>query len=60
MSESSDRLAGYKLLETGALVVFDVGDTQVESSPAGDMAFVRIDLRLGEALEDGERSTDHE
>ncbi len=60
MSESADRLGGYKLLETGALVVFDVVDTQVESSPAGDMAFVRIDLRLGEALEDGERSTDHE
>lgn len=60
MSEASDRLAGYKLLETGALVRFDVVDTRIETSPGSDMVFVRIDLRLGEEEEDGERSDDHE
>ncbi len=60
MSGSSDRLAGYKLLETGALVRFDVMGTRIEPSPGGDMVFVRIDLRLGEEGADGERSEDHQ
>ena len=60
MREGSDRLAGYKLLETGSLVTFDVLDTQVETSPGGDMVSVRIDIRLGEEEEDGGRSDDHE
>ena len=60
MSEPSDRLAGYKLLEIGALVTLDVVDTRIETAPGSDMVFVRIDLRLGEEDEDGERSDDHE
>jgi len=58
MHESRDRVAGYKLLETGALVAFDVIETHVEGPPHG--GFVRIQLQLGEVDEDGERSQDHE
>ena len=60
MSASSDRFGGHTLLKTGALVTFEVVDTRIETSPGGDMVFVRIDLRLGEEGEDGERSEDHE
>lgn len=59
MPESSDRAAGYKLLETGALVAFDVVDTHIENPPGGGTV-VRLDLQLGEIDEDGERTEDHE
>ncbi len=58
MHESSDRVTAYKLLETGALVAFDVVDPHVEGSPDG--GFVRIQLQLGEIEDDGDRSADHE
>jgi hypothetical protein len=58
MYESSDRIAGYKLIETGALVAFDVLDSHVEGSPFG--GFVRMQLQLGEIEDDGERTEDHE
>lgn len=57
MNEPSDRIAAYKLLETGALVAFDLLDTQVEASPDG--GFVRIALQFGEVDQDGERTEDH-
>ncbi len=58
MNESSDRLAGYKLLETGSLVAFDVVDTHIENF-AG-ITSVRLELQLGEIDEDRERTEDHE
>ena len=58
---TNDRLAGYKLLETGTLVEFDVVETKIEESPGGEETVVRIDLLLGEQEEDDdERSLDHE
>lgn len=47
-----DRFTGYKLLETGTLVAFDVIDTKIEESPDGEETLVRIDLHLGEVEED--------
>ena len=44
---SPDRPAGYKLIETGTLVEFEIVDTKVESSPDGETSFVRIALQLG-------------
>jgi hypothetical protein len=44
---SSDRPAGYKLIETGALVEFEIVDTKVEPAPDGETSFVRIALQLG-------------
>jgi hypothetical protein len=58
MDESLDRVAGYKLLQPGALVNFDVVDAHIESLPDG--GFVRIQFQLGEIDEDGERAEDHE
>jgi hypothetical protein len=58
MTDVSDRTAAYKLLETGALVAFDILDTRVEGSPDG--GFVRMTLQLGEVDKNGERTEDHE
>jgi len=44
---SSDRPAGYKLIETGALVEFEIVDTKVEPAADGETSFVRIALQLG-------------
>ena len=44
---SSDRPAGYKLIETGTLVEFEIVDTKVEPAPDGETSFVRIALQLG-------------
>lgn len=57
-SNPNDRLAGYKLLATGALVAFDIVNTQFEPSPHG--GFARVELQLGELDEDSERTDDHE
>jgi hypothetical protein len=57
-SDSNDRLAGYKLLETGVLVAFEITETHFEPSPNG--GFARVAVQLGEVDEDGERSEDHE
>jgi hypothetical protein len=58
MIDASDRTAAYKLLETGALVAFDILDTRVEGSPDG--GFVHMTLQLGEVDEEGARIEDHE
>jgi hypothetical protein len=55
----SDRIAGYKLIETGYLVNFDVVDTKIDESVGGDEALVRIDLLLGEQEDEDQRSEDH-
>ena len=44
---SSDRPAGYKLIDTGTLVEFEIVDTKVEPAPDGETSFVRIALQLG-------------
>jgi hypothetical protein len=49
----SDRPAGYKLIETGTLVEFEIVDTKVEPAPDGETSFVRIALQLG-GLEGGD------
>ena len=36
---SNDRTAGYKLVETGTLVEFEVTDSDVEPAPDGEMHF---------------------
>jgi hypothetical protein len=50
---SSDRPAGYKLIETGTLVEFEIVDTKIEPVPDGETSFVRIALQLG-GLEGGD------
>jgi hypothetical protein len=42
---SSDRPAGYKLIETGTLVELEIVDTKVEPAPDGETSFVRIALQ---------------
>ena len=44
---SPDRPVGYKLIETGTLVEFEIVDTKVEPAPDGETSFVRIALQLG-------------
>jgi hypothetical protein len=56
----ADRTTGYKLIENGTLVHFDIVDTKIEESVDGNEAFVRIDLLLGEQEDEDERSADHE
>ena len=46
--DSSDRQAGYQLLESGTHVNFDIVDTKAEPSPGDDETVVKIDLHLGE------------
>jgi hypothetical protein len=41
------RPVGYKLIETGTLVEFEIVDTKVEPAPDGETSFVRIELQLG-------------
>jgi hypothetical protein len=53
----NEGIAGYKLIESGTLVEFDVVETTVERPEVGDETFVRIEMQLGE-LEDGERTDD--
>lgn len=56
-----ERLAGYKLIEKGTLVSFDIVETQIEPSPGDEEMVVRIELQLGE-VEDGDeqdRTEDH-
>jgi hypothetical protein len=43
----SDRPAGFKLVETGTLVEFEIVDTKVEPSPDGETSFVQVELQLG-------------
>jgi len=57
-SDSTERAAAYKLLETGLLVAFHVVETDIEPTPDG--GFVRIELQLGETDENGDRSDDQE
>jgi hypothetical protein len=52
--------AGYELVRTGTLVTFDVADLVVRPTPGGDETEVRVELRLGELDEDGERTEDVE
>ena len=56
----NERLAGYKLIQSGSLVNFDIIETKVDESVGGDEAIVRIDLHLGEEEEGDYRSEDHE
>lgn len=56
----SERLAGYKLIEEGLLVNFDIVETKVDESVSRNEAIVRIDLHLGEIEDDECRSEDHE
>ncbi len=44
----TDRIAGYKLLETGSLVNFDILETDIQPAPGGDETVVRIEMHLGE------------
>ena len=44
---STDRSAGYKLIETGTLVEFEVKDSKVEPSLDGETSFVHVDIQLG-------------
>ena len=53
----TERMAGYRLIETGTLVHFDVVKTHVERPEALDETIVRIEMQLGE-LEDDERTDD--
>jgi len=62
-------ITGYKLIQTGTLVNFDILETTIDESAGGDEALVRIDLLLGEVeddqddLKEGEqpyRTDDHE
>jgi len=62
-----DRLAGYKLIEVGSLVNFDIVETKVDEAVRGDESLVEVNMLLGEVedqgLEEGEepfRSEDHE
>ena len=48
------RMAGYKLIESGRLVDFDILDTKVEDSAGGDEAIVTIELQLAGDEEMGE------
>ena len=59
-TDNDDRIAGYKLIESGTLVNFDILSTQIDESPGGDEAIVRIELHLGEVEEDDYRTEDHE
>jgi len=61
-TENDDRIAGYKLIESGTLVNFDIVDTQIDETPGGDEAAVRIELHLGEVEgeDDDLRTDDHE
>ena len=58
MTHASDRLAGYKLIEQGTLVHFDIADTQTGASADGDEMLARIDMHLGEEEEDDFRTED--
>lgn len=49
---STDRAAGFALLETGTLAKFEVTSTNVEPSPDGETVVVRLEMQLGEAGED--------
>lgn len=49
---STDRTAGFALLETGTLAKFEVTSTNVEPSPDGETVVVRIEMQLGEPGED--------
>ena len=53
------RIAGFKLLDTGTLVDFDIVDTKVEDSAGGDEAVVHIELQLAGDEETGETDVDH-
>ncbi len=53
------RQAAFSLLENGAVVEFEVVNTDVQRPELADEVFVRVDLHLGE-IEDGERTADHE
>ena len=55
----SERMAGYKLVETGTLVHFDIIKSDVERPEVIDETLVRIEMQLGEE-EDGERTEDVE
>lgn len=46
MTEPSDRIAAYKLLETAALVAFDLLDTHVEVASNGYGAALQPDGHL--------------
>jgi len=48
------RIAGYKLLESGTLVDFDILETKVEDSAGGDEAVVTIQLQMAGDEEMGE------
>ena len=45
---TTDRIAGFKLLETGSLVNFDILETDIQPSVGGDETLVRIEMHLGE------------
>jgi hypothetical protein len=49
---STDRGAGFALLETGTLAKFEVTSTNVEGSPDGETVVIRIEMQLGEPEED--------
>lgn len=55
----TERMAGYKLVENGTLVHFDVTKSDVERPEVSDETFVCIEMQLGEE-EDGERTEDVE
>ena len=55
-----DKATGFKLIETGTLVDFDILSTDIQPSPDGEETAVRIELQLGEEGEDGDRTEDHE
>ena len=56
----SDRMTGYKLIETAALVSFDIIEKDAQQSADGEETCVRIQMLLGEEEEDGERTGDVE
>lgn len=44
---STDRIAGYKLIETGTLLEFEIKNSKIEPSLDGETSFVHIDIQLG-------------
>ena len=53
-------MTGYRLIETAALVSFDIIEKDVQQSADGEETCVRIQVLLGEEEEDGERTADVE
>jgi hypothetical protein len=47
---ASEHLAGYKLIEKGTLVSFDLVETQIEPSPGGEEMVVRMTADMAQLL----------